>query len=532
MRSFIPLSLVLLLDLQLSEAVKFPFRVRYTHASLTRRANSSSINVANTFNAEYISNITLGGRTIPVLLDTGSSDLWVTGDVLNTVDTGKSEKLSYAVGTAAGDINTVNLEFGGYTVQKQAYLRVIDTSTFSVDIQAAGYSGLIGLGPNTGSKIRDKIGDASGDSVLNRIFTENQFESNYVTILLNRYNDPAEKGLTSQMTISEVLPAYQNVTSMPKLGVSKVHKLTDADQHWQVFTDANGVLGPDGNAIKSDSFFPSAPNDALVAVIDSGYTLPQVPRKMSDAIYGRVPGANYDETQGYWTVPCDSLVNLTFVFGGVQVPVHPLDVVMSEFGYKDATGKAACVGSFQPITSAFSLLGEYDIVLGMAFLRNTYTYIDFGSFVRGSKSNYDPFVRLLPTTDREAAHRDFVNVRMGGVDVSGDSAHALLPQSQAKSSPESSKEKKQHLQAEILSRWPYIFVGCFLFVLILVGLAIWHCCKRRKAARAKQMNKELGLMDNSNKSTSYLPIDEPHSAMPVMMQTFSSHGQEHDHFRR
>lgn len=530
MRSFIPLSLFLLLDLQLSVAVKLPFHVRYSQDSLTRRANSSYINVANTFNAEYISNITLGGKTIPVLLDTGSSDLWVTGDVPNSVDTGKSEKLSYAVGMAAGDINTADLTFGGYTVSKQAYLRVVDTSTFSVDIKAAGFAGLIGLGPNTGSKIRDEIDDASGDSVLNRIFTANQLESNYITMLLNRYNDPMQQDLTGQMTISEILPQYQNLTSIPKLNVDKVHRLTDADQHWQIFTDANGVIGPDGNAIKSDSFVPSAPDDALVAVIDSGYTLPQVPRKMSDAIYGRVPGANYDETQGYWTVPCDSLVNLTFVFGGVQIPIHPLDVVMSEFGYKDATGKTACVGSFQPITSAFSLLGEYDIVLGMAFLRNTYTQIDFGSFVKGSKSNYNPFVRLMPITDREAAHRDFVNVRMGGVDVSGDSAHALLPQSQAKASPESSKEKKQHLQAEILSRWPYIFVGCFLFVLILVGLCIWRCCKRRKAARAKQMNKELGLHDNSNKSTSYLPIDEPHSAMPVMMRTFSS--QEQDHFRR
>lgn len=72
MRSFIPLSLFLLLDLQLSEAVKLPFHVRYSQDSLTRRANSSYINVANTFNAEYISNITLGGKTIPVLLDTGA----------------------------------------------------------------------------------------------------------------------------------------------------------------------------------------------------------------------------------------------------------------------------------------------------------------------------------------------------------------------------------------------------------------------------------------------------------------------------
>lgn len=66
---------------------------------------------------------------------------------------------------------------------------------------------------------------------------------------------------------------------------------------------------------------------------------------MSDAIYGRVPGANYDAKAGYWTVPCDSLVNLTFVFGGQEVFIHPLDVVMSEFAYKDSNGNSACVGA-------------------------------------------------------------------------------------------------------------------------------------------------------------------------------------------
>lgn len=108
----------------------------------------------------------------------------------------------------------------------------MDTSTFSVDIRAAGFAGLIGLGPNTGSKIRDEIDDASGDSVLNRLFTANQFESNYITMLLNRYNDPMQQDFTGQMTISEILPQYQNITSMPKLNVDKVHRLTDADQHW------------------------------------------------------------------------------------------------------------------------------------------------------------------------------------------------------------------------------------------------------------------------------------------------------------
>lgn len=527
---FIPFSLLFLVDLQiqLSAAKIIPFHVRYAQSnSLARRANSS-IPLVNTFDAEYISNITIGGRTIPVLLDTGSSDLWVTGDVPGTQDLGKSVKLSYAVGTAAGDINTVDIEFGGYTVQNQAYLRVEDTSTFSMNIQDQGFSGLIGLGPNTGSKIRDDVDDSSGDSVMNRIFLGNNFDSNYMTFLLNRQNDPMEQ-FTGQMTISEILPGYQNITSMPQITVEKVHRLTDADQHWQIWTDAHGVIGPDGQPIDVKSFVPSAPDNQLVAVIDSGYTLPQVPRSMSDAIYGRVPGAVYDATHGYWTVPCDSLVNLTLVFGGVQIPVHPLDVVMSEFSYKDANGNIACVGSFQPITSAFSLLGEYDIILGMAFLRNTYTYIDFGNFVQGGESSDAPFISLLPITDRAAAHTDFVNIRMNGVDVSGDAAHALLPADQAKSSPETKEEKKQHLQAEVLSRWPYIFSGCFVFVLLIVGLCIWKCCKRRKANRAKRLNKELGLDNSGDKRTSYLQLNETRVATkPMKMQTFS---QEYYHSR-
>lgn len=84
------LSLVLLGSDALVHAAIFNFQVRTpsvadppTAPPLSRRSrhfaradsNSTSsrgtIPVLNTLNAEYISNITLGGRTIPVLLDTG-----------------------------------------------------------------------------------------------------------------------------------------------------------------------------------------------------------------------------------------------------------------------------------------------------------------------------------------------------------------------------------------------------------------------------------------------------------------------------
>jgi len=543
MLSLLPFSLLsLLIGLNYSSssgngvnAVRVPFQVRTTspfspnpsslsRRSLVSRAPGSIIPVHNTHNAEYISNITLGGRQIPVLLDTGSSDLWVTGDVPNAKDLGKSVSLNYAVGNAHGDINTADLTFAGYTVNDQAFLLVEDTTSFNMNITSQGFEGLIGLGPNTGSTILDKIDKSSANSVLDRIFSQNTTSANYLTILLDRLGDTADN-ITGTLTISEIAPGYEKISSMPKLAVDKVHKLTDADQHWQVYTDVNGVIGPDGQPIKVESIVPSAPDDQLVVVFDSGYTLPQVPRAMSDAIYGRVQGAVYNEASEVWTIPCSQEVNLTFQFGGLSYPIHPLDVSSSDFNMVDATGTPVCVGAFQPITSAFSLLGEYDIILGMAFMRNTYTLLDYGDWIKDSSVDQgDPFVQLLSVTDAAAAHKDFVKIRLSGVDTTGDSAHALLPANQMQHSPVSKEEKKKMYEEKVLSRWPYILVGCLVFVLLVTGLIIWRCCvcRKRRAARKANTAAALGISTKG--------LSKPEHAYPLEMQGVSSPVQAKGHY--
>ena len=78
MHSLLPLSLILC-TFQSIYALKAPFEVRTnTHPSnsLVRRANVT-VPIANNGNTQYIANITLAGQTVRVLLDTGSSDLWV-----------------------------------------------------------------------------------------------------------------------------------------------------------------------------------------------------------------------------------------------------------------------------------------------------------------------------------------------------------------------------------------------------------------------------------------------------------------------
>lgn len=515
----------------LANAVKLPFVVHHattrsqtlhTRADVNGSTNSDvGIPLKNTQNAFYLANVTLGQENKRVMLDSGSSDLWVTGDVTGTIDSGKAVTLSYAVGKAHGDVNYAKMTFDNFVVDNQAYLLVKDTSTFTTDISTQGYDGLMGLGPNSGSVIRKEFDKApKADTVMSRIFQQNKTTANYITFLLDRVNDPTD-AFTGQFTIGELAKGFESISSQPKVLVDVVHKLTSQDQHWQIPIDKDGFIGPDGQPIKYKSIVHGS-DDRLIAVFDSGFTFPQVPRKMSDAIYGRVQGAKYDVESEMWTIPCDQELNITIKFGGMEFPVHPLDTNDDNFQVRDDSGKRVCLGSFQPITSAFSLLGEFDIILGMSFMRNVYSLMDFGKFVDGSSNDRgDPYMQLLSVTNKAAAHADFVQVRLNGVDTTGDSKYALLPESQGQSSPESEAEKKQQLAGKVLRQWPYIFLGCLAFFAIMVGLIVWKCCCHRK--KAKEQRTSLLPLG----SRPYKPLEDP--APPSM--SMQNLGQYQDPYR-
>ncbi|KIK92952.1 hypothetical protein PAXRUDRAFT_829461 [Paxillus rubicundulus Ve08.2h10] len=526
MRSLLTHSFVHTLCSLSALAVKIPFHVsssgiEETTPHVPRQSSSSgTVPVGNTQNTFYYANVTLGGRQISVMLDTGSSDLWVTGSVPGAQDTGKSVTLSYAVGNAAGNIHTAPFQFDGYTVQDQAFLLVTNTSSFSTNIHAEGYDGLIGLGPNSGSTIYKKLSGDTGNSAINRIFQQSPSSSNnYLTLMLNRRGDPGNL-ITGQFTMSEVVPGFENITSQPQLAVEKVYKVTDEDQHWQILTDQGvGIIGPDGQPIQVSSIVPKAPDGQLVVVLDSGFTLPQVPRSMSDAIYGRVQGAEWSTSSQAWLVPCGQLINVTFNFGGVSYPVHPLDVSSSDFNVAFSNGSPACLGTFQPISSAFSLLGEYDMILGMAFLRNVYTLINFGNLVEGGSNSNNPYIQLLSLTDEAAAVNDFIQVRTNGENLINTSQYALLPASQEQHSPETAAEKKAQYEEEVLSHWPYILAGCLVFLVLLIGYCIWRCCCRRKRlAKKKATQQKQGIVSGGGNNGTYAQLQDSGSTATLAMQ--------------
>jgi hypothetical protein len=131
--------------------------------------------------------------------------------------------------------------------------------------------------------------------------------------------------------------------------VTTVADEESVDQHLQILLDPNGIIGPDGKAIPTQTLVEQTGNkDQMTVVIDSGFTLPQLPRfeiihftylwplivcdrSVVDGIYGRLHDSEFHEVSGIggvYVLPCAQEVNVTLVFSGKSYPMHPLDMTL------------------------------------------------------------------------------------------------------------------------------------------------------------------------------------------------------------
>ncbi|KAJ7069540.1 aspartic peptidase domain-containing protein [Mycena amicta] len=475
------LALLLLTDLSCATRLSIQGRRIPTERRglVPRGSLSGSSPVDDSADLQYTTNITLGGVPFEVLIDTGSSDLWVAGNVASSTSTGKAATINYASGGATGPVQLGSLEFAGYTVPKQSYIQV------SPDSDHPAGQGLIGLGPSSGSVVYEAFSaQDEGNTVLDSIFLQNTATPNYITFLLGRLNDPTGS-FPGDLTVGEVLQ-IENGTNLsaildqPKLPVTQVSLANSANQHFQVLLDLNGFIGPDGNPIPVHTEVSATGNrQQATVVIDTGFSLPQVPAKIASAIYSRFKGAeliNDPAVGSIWLLPCTQEVNVTLKFGGVSYPVHPLDSTIDPkiFGLSPRTtssGQNGCLGLFQPVSFDTGNNPTYDIIFGMAFLRNVYTLINFGDFVADSKTKADPYIQFLSIMGSAAeAHSDFVQSRLGGIDTTTNVFSA---------NPSNNSDSDNNHSRTIY----YIIAASIVGALALIGIAFYFYRNRKSAQR-------------------------------------------------
>lgn len=133
---------------------------------------------------------------------------------------------------------------------------------------------MIGLGPSSGSSVRELGESSAANPPLDRIFTSNSSLSPQIAILLQRSDDPDEP-YPGDLAIGEVLTDYQDILNQPQLPVTIAS--LEGNQHWQTLLDVNGIVGPNGQPIQIETQVTGAQTKNATVIFDTGFTLPQVP---------------------------------------------------------------------------------------------------------------------------------------------------------------------------------------------------------------------------------------------------------------
>ncbi|KAJ6606065.1 aspartic peptidase domain-containing protein [Mycena vulgaris] len=374
-------------------------------------------NIVNNYNDRYTVNLTVAGTSVNVMLDTGSTDMWVappTGISGAFNNTGAFAEIAYGDGTnfVNGSVGLGPVEIAGFTIPNQAFINVTNSVGEESD-SAGGIFGLVGLGfDGPGGSIPSSLtaaglnGTEVGKAVLSSIFDQNPDKGRFFAFSLSRVGDVKDSADAS-LVISAYDDEYAAVEFAPALP-----QFPPNGGRWSVLTDGVSVGGV---PIDWPSFGTTTAPGQNAVLFDTGTTNFLVPAQIRDAIYSAVPGAvlaknssipntKFSEDEDVWVVPCNTPINFSTKFGGQEFPIHPLDLTDLSV-IRDAQGKtySVCTGS---ITNGGRILGPgLDALYGDSFLRNVYSVFSFGN------DTSLPFVQLLSQTNATEAAADFSNVR-------------------------------------------------------------------------------------------------------------------------
>ncbi|KAI0405084.1 aspartic peptidase domain-containing protein [Xylaria palmicola] len=289
------------------------------------------VNVPEKDDVEYLSPVNIGGQVVNLDFDTGSSDLWVFNSQLSgavtkghaVYDPASSAnfklmqnaqfQIQYGDGSGAeGVVGTDVVNIGGAEVKAQAVELATAVSQSFVD--DTNTDGLLGLAFSSINTVQPQPQKTFFDNVMTSLA-----EPLFTADLRAGANGAYEFGRIDATKFKGDL-TFVDVDS--------------SQGFWQFTSDSFAVDG--GKAQTS-----VAGNQAIA---DTGTTLLLADPAVAEAYYGQVQGAQNDEQQGGFTIPCDAdLPDLQLAVGDAMATVKGKDL---NFSPVDTAGKT-CFGGLQ-----------------------------------------------------------------------------------------------------------------------------------------------------------------------------------------
>ncbi|KAL9125313.1 MAG: hypothetical protein Q9217_005471 [Psora testacea] len=293
------------------------------------------------YDSEYLCPVTIGGQTLNLDFDTGSSDLWAFSSELSASSqnghsvydpsrsstskllSGETWSISYGDGSgASGNVYADTVKVGATTATTQAVeLAQSISAQFQQDVNNDGLLGLAFSQINTVTPDQQKtFFDNVKSTLAAPLFTANLL-----------------KGKPGSYDFGYIDAAKHTgaITYVP---------VNSGNGFWE-FT-CNGY------AVGSAAFTSTS----IDSIMDTGTTLLLLPSTVVSAYYAGVSGARYDSTQGGYTFPCSAtLPSITLGFGSYKAVVPGSYVNYAPL----TTGSSTCYGGIQRNTGiGFSIFGD------------------------------------------------------------------------------------------------------------------------------------------------------------------------------
>ncbi|CAK7217583.1 hypothetical protein SBRCBS47491_003208 [Sporothrix bragantina] len=296
-------------------------------------------NTPTSGDVEFLSPVSIGGQTLNMDFDTGSSDLWVFNTGLSAAQsaghtlfdatksttfkklTGQTFSVSYGDGSSvSGTVGTDVVNIGGAQVNAQAV--ELATKVSSSFVQDTASNGLVGLAfskLNTVQPTQQKtFFDNVQASLASPVFTANLKHDAAGSYEFGAIDSTQFSGTMNFVNVETTQGFWQFTSSKFAIG--------------------NGTVQTGG---------------AGQAIADTGTTLLLANDNIVNAYYSTVTGAENNQQVGGITIPCDAdLPDLQLDVGGKMATVKGTDIM-----FEQVQGNT-CFGGLQAIDSDLMIFGD------------------------------------------------------------------------------------------------------------------------------------------------------------------------------
>ncbi|KAG1804638.1 acid protease [Suillus subaureus] len=308
-----------------------------------------------------------------VILDTGSSDMWIASSACQSMCAGtgnfdsaksstfrnmnKSFSVTYDKGYAAGTVGQDVVQIAGFTISDQAFGVVTTTATNFLQNPVTGIFGLAW----------QSLAVSGVMPFWQALASNGQLSQPLMAFQLTRFLNDSQAGKLEpggslqwschSWRVSPSFPGYANESLYT--GTIDYQDLPDGQaSYW---------LQEITSMIVQGKYIPLLGGSASYAIIDTGTTLVAGPAAGIAAIYAQIPGSQpgTGSWEGFYTYPCDTAVVVEISFGGPNWSVSPGDFAFTSTGTSNE-----CYGAFYAIPTS----GETPPwIIGDTFLKNVYS---------------------------------------------------------------------------------------------------------------------------------------------------------------